>query len=44
MKDLFKTTALGVVYAIGFCVGWKLWEEVLEDKVDDLKERLSKKD
>ena len=44
MKDLFKVFVLGIVTAIGGGVGWKLWDEVLEDKVDDLKERLSKKD
>jgi hypothetical protein len=44
MKDLFKAACVGVTYAIGFCAGWKLWEDVLEDKVEDLKERLSKKE
>ena len=44
MKDLFKTAAYGFVIAIGYMAGIKLWDEVLEDKVDDLKERLNKKD
>lgn len=44
MKDLFKTLLYGAAVAVGYMAGVKLWDEVLEDKVDDLKERLSKKD
>ena len=44
MKDLFKMLALGFVGAIGISAGSKLWNEVLEGKVDDLKDRLTKKD
>lgn len=44
MKDLFKTATYGVAIAIGYMAGIKLWDEVLEDKIDDLKDRLKKKD
>lgn len=44
MKDTFKFLAYGLFTAIGYCAGVKLWAEVLEDKVDDLKDRLKKKD
>lgn len=43
MKQLVKTALLGAGYAIGFCAGWKLWEDVLEDKFEELKDRLTKK-
>lgn len=41
MKDLFKTAVYGVVVAIGYMAGVKLWDDVLEDKVDSLKDRLT---
>ena len=43
MKDLFKSFGYAVAIGIGYMAGIKLWDEVLEDKVDNLKERLTKK-
>ena len=43
MKTIIKVLGLGILAGVGSSAGYWLWEEVLEDKVDDLKDRLSKK-
>ena len=43
MKKYFDLLATGVVAAIGFLGGKWLWTEVLQDKADNLKNRLTKK-
>lgn len=47
MKELSKafinSTILGFVTAIAYCAGCKLWEDVLEDKFDDLEDYLTEK-
>lgn len=47
MKELGKTFIHSVVYgfiaAVSFMAGQKLWDEVLEDKVDDAKDYLTEK-
>ena len=43
MKGFIQMVAYGFAVALGYLGGVKLWDEVLEDKVDDIRERLSKK-
>lgn len=43
MKTVFTWLAYGLTAALGIKAGYYLWDEVLEDKVDDLKDRLTKK-
>lgn len=38
-----KSTIFGFVTAVAYCAGYKLWEDVLEDKVDDLVDYLTEK-
>lgn len=43
MKTLLKTLSGWFAVAVGLKAGGWLWDEVLEEKADDLKNRLSKK-
>ena len=43
MKDLVKIMVNWAGVGIGYMAGIWLWDNVLEDKVEDLKDRLSKK-
>lgn len=43
MKDLVKIMVNWAGVGIGYAAGIWLWDNVLEDKVEDLKNRLSKK-
>ena len=43
MKNLIKIIASGAAVCIGIGTGQWLYENVIEDKLDDLKDRLSKK-
>ena len=42
MKNLFKLLASGVTILVGYNAGNWLWNEVLEDKMNKLKDRLKK--
>lgn len=42
MKTLFNYVVYGVTVGIGYMAGVWLWDEILEDKANDLKERLGK--
>lgn len=46
MKDLLNAAKFGIGYGLAAGIalkfGYWLWDEVLEDKFDDLKERLTK--
>ena len=43
MKNVIRTLMAGVAVMVGVKAGEWLWDEVLEYKVDDLKDRLTKK-
>ena len=43
MKDLIKFVGTFALAGIGMNAGFWVWENVLEDKVDNLKDKLSKK-
>ena len=43
MKNLFKLLASGAAMVVGYKAGNWLWNEVLEDKARNLKNRFSKK-
>ena len=43
MKNLINVILTGAAACIGFGAGGWLWDNVLEDKLDDLKDRLAKK-
>ena len=42
MKQLVKVLGVSVVFSIGFELGTWLWDEVLEDKIEEVKKRLEK--
>lgn len=44
MKHLWNLLVTGFVVSIGVDIGTKVWDEVLEDKIDVLVDRLKKKD
>ena len=47
MKELGKALITGAIYGLGFGVTYmaamKLWDDVLEDKFDDLEDYLTEK-
>ena len=43
MKDMIKLLVAGVTISVGIELGSWLWEEVIEDKVNNLKERITDK-
>lgn len=43
MKDVIKSFGTMVSCAVGWFAGCWLWEEVLEDKVENFKENLANK-
>lgn len=43
MKDIVKYFGQMAVCAVGWLAGCWLWQEVLEEKADDFKEKLSNK-
>ena len=43
MKNFLTNVALGMAFALGYMGGAWLWEDVLEDKAIDLKDKLTKK-
>lgn len=43
MKDVIKYLGSMTACAVGWCAGHWLWEEVLEDKMNDFKEYLKNK-
>lgn len=43
MKTFISCLGFGIATGVGLMGGYWLWNEVLEDKMDDLKDRLSKK-
>ena len=44
MKHLWNLLVTGFVVSIGVDIGTKVWNEVLEDKIDVVVEKLTKKD
>lgn len=43
MKTIIAYLGIGIATGVGIMGGYWLWDNVLEDKADDLKDRLSKK-
>jgi hypothetical protein len=43
MKDILKVMGLGTAIAVAYSAGFWLWENVLEEKFDDVKEYLESK-
>lgn len=43
MKDIIKYFGSMAACAVGWLAGCWLWEEILEEKADDFKEKLSNK-
>lgn len=43
MKNIMNTLAAGAAMIVGMKAGEWLWDEVLEDKVDDFKDYLANK-
>ena len=43
MKNIINLTAVCAVMGIGMSAGYWLWENVLEDKADKLKDTVTKK-
>jgi hypothetical protein len=43
MKNLIKIITSGAALCIGMGTGQWLWDNVIEDKLDNLKDRISKK-
>lgn len=43
MKQVMQYCGLCFLGGIGYCAGVWLWDNVLEDKVEDLKDRLTTK-
>lgn len=44
MKNAFRSLGHAVIVVIGFMFGKWLWDEVLKEKFDKLKQKLSRKD
>lgn len=43
MKNLIKSMGLMTMYGISAAAGYWIWEEFLEDKVREVKEKLEKR-
>ena len=43
MKDLIKALGIGVLSGIGVMLGYQIWDDCLEEKVDDFKIYLNNK-
>ena len=43
MKSIINVLGIGILAGVGTSAGFWLWEEVLEDKVEDFRDYLSKK-
>jgi hypothetical protein len=44
MKNVFRTLGNAIIVVLGFGIGKWLWDEILKEKFDHLKEKLSRKD
>ena len=44
MKNFLTWVAVGLGYGIGIMGGYWVWSNVIEDKVEDLTDRLTKKE
>lgn len=43
MKSIIQSAAIGTASVVGMLAGFWLWNEVLEEKANDLKDRLQTK-
>ena len=43
MKNLIRIAGIGIVAGIGVNLGYWLWDNILEDKVDDMYDKHQKK-